>query len=260
MPIDGDAGRPRTIQFLRIGFTRLPLDGLIAEIRRRAQDAHFSFIVTPNVDHVVKLFPKHPTAHTAAFQAAYDAAALRICDSRILRRLAVLAGEDMPVLPGSDLTSILMRSVFEKGDRIAVIGGRAHTIAVLEALFPGPEYLQHIPPMGVLDNEHAMAEIGAFVARVKPTVTLFAIGAPQSEIAAHRCRNTAGATGVGLCIGASIDFLTGDQKRAPVWMQNAGLEWFYRLMHDPVRLWRRYLVEGPRVFGLFFAMRFRSIR
>jgi exopolysaccharide biosynthesis WecB/TagA/CpsF family protein len=50
------------------------------------------------------------------------------------------------------------------------------------------------------------------------------------------------------CIGASIDFLTEKQRRAPVWVQQAGLEWLYRLLSDPQRLARRYLIERPRIF------------
>jgi len=46
-------------------------------------------------------------------------------------------------------------------------------------------------------------------------------------------------------VGAAFDFHAGKLKRAPVWMQEIGMEWFYRLMHEPKRLWRRYLVNGP---------------
>jgi UDP-N-acetyl-D-mannosaminuronic acid transferase (WecB/TagA/CpsF family) len=53
-----------------------------------------------------------------------------------------------------------------------------------------------------------------------------------------------------LCIGASINFLTGLERRAPRWMQRLGMEWFFRLVNDPGRLAQRYLVRGPRVFSL----------
>ena len=53
-----------------------------------------------------------------------------------------------------------------------------------------------------------------------------------------------------LCVGASIDFLTGKQKRAPRAMQRTGLEWPHRLASDPSRMWRRYLVRGPGIFRL----------
>jgi UDP-N-acetyl-D-mannosaminuronic acid transferase (WecB/TagA/CpsF family) len=61
-----------------------------------------------------------------------------------------------------------------------------------------------------------------------------------------------GATGVGLCIGASLEFLTGAKRRAPLWLQRLGLEWLFRLLTEPRRLWRRYLVEGPRIFVLWW--------
>ncbi len=58
------------------------------------------------------------------------------------------------------------------------------------------------------------------------------------------------ARGLALCVGASINFLTGDERRAPGWMQRLGIEWLYRLLQDPRRLAARYLLRGPRVFGL----------
>ena len=58
------------------------------------------------------------------------------------------------------------------------------------------------------------------------------------------------ACGVGLCIGASLLFLTGDLRRAPVWMQRARLEWLHRLVQEPRRMWRRYLYEGPKILRI----------
>jgi len=79
---------------------------------------------------------------------------------------------------------------------------------------------------------------------------------PQQEILALRVAQAGGAVGVGLCIGASLDFLTGRKARAPLWMQKASLEWLHRLLSEPGRLWRRYLIEGPRIFRL--TMRWRK--
>ena len=62
-------------------------------------------------------------------------------------------------------------------------------------------------------------------------------------------------SGIALCVGASIDFLTGKSIRAPLWLQKMGLEWAYRLAREPMRLWRRYLVESPKVFRIFMAER-----
>jgi N-acetylglucosaminyldiphosphoundecaprenol N-acetyl-beta-D-mannosaminyltransferase len=241
----------RDVRFLGLELSNLNFDDVIAEVLRRAGEQVFSYIVTPNTDHVVKLFPRRPGPHTEAFRKAYECAALRVCDSRTIQRLARVAGVEIPLVPGSDLTSALFAHVLKKGCRVALVGGASDTVAVLEAMFPGPEYLQHVPPMGVLSNASALNDIVEFVGRARPNVTLLAFGAPQSEIVAHKCRTMGGTIGVGLCIGASIDFLIGRQKRAPMWMQKAGLEWLHRLASDPARMWRRYLVEDMRIFWLF---------
>jgi N-acetylglucosaminyldiphosphoundecaprenol N-acetyl-beta-D-mannosaminyltransferase len=56
--------------------------------------------------------------------------------------------------------------------------------------------------------------------------------------------------GVVMCVGAAMEFALGFKTRAPMWMQRAGLEWFWRLASEPRRLWRRYIVQGSRFAGL----------
>ena len=60
---------------------------------------------------------------------------------------------------------------------------------------------------------------------------------------------------VALCVGASIDFLTGARSRARRWLQKLSLEWAYRLAQEPGRLWRRYLIESPKILRIFIAAR-----
>jgi N-acetylglucosaminyldiphosphoundecaprenol N-acetyl-beta-D-mannosaminyltransferase len=95
-----------------------------------------------------------------------------------------------------------------------------------------------------------MAATIAFLQGAGHRLFFLAVGSPQSEILSLRASQAGGCTGVALCIGASIDFLTGRQARAPRWMQRAGLEWAHRLFSEPRRLWRRYLVEGPKIFWI----------
>lgn len=243
MPIDA-AKRP----FLDIDFADLSFAQVLEEVERRAHAPRFSYIVTPNVDHVIKLRAADGNPVLAEFKQAYDSAILRTCDSRILKRLARLFGYHLPLVAGSDLTAALFAGRFRQGDKVAIIGGADTILPRLSRLCPGINFVQHLPPMGVLRNATAQSDIIRFVQECDANYVFFAIGCPQSEILALRCANAGSTQGVALCVGASIDFVLGDLKRAPVWMQKAGLEWLFRLLSEPGRLWRRYLVEGPRIF------------
>lgn len=233
----------------------LDLEHSLAVIRKMSRNDQFTYVVTPNVDHIVNLHPDVPHKRHILFKAAYDAADLVICDSRIVSKLARLSGLNVPVVPGSDLTAHLFADHLKHGDRVAVIGGDKHLKNILMGKFPGPDYRQYIPPMGVLNDPDEMHKIVAFVRQSGAHYILFAIGAPQSEIVAHQCKQSGKCKGVGLCIGASLEFITSAKKRAPLWMQKASLEWAFRLLSEPRRLWRRYLVEGPRIFRIYWRHR-----
>jgi hypothetical protein len=100
------------------------------------------------------------------------------------------------------------------------------------------------------DPEEIEACLGFVEAHSPFRFCLLAVGAPQQEAVAQLLKARGIARGLTLCIGASINFLTGDERRAPLWMQRCGMEWSFRLMRSPGRLATRYLVRGPRVFGL----------
>jgi N-acetylglucosaminyldiphosphoundecaprenol N-acetyl-beta-D-mannosaminyltransferase len=239
------------IQFLGINFTDMEMAEAQDAIVARAGQDRFSYVVTPNVDHVVKLnSTNHDTVH-AEYALAYANADLILCDSRILKRLASLSRIILPLIPGSDLTKSMFESRFEGKNTIAIIGGNTELLVQLEKMFPLPCYFHFDPPMGVLRNVEAQEAVVSFVAQTQADYVLFAIGSPQSEILAYRCAQDIGCRGLGLCIGASIEFITAHKRRAPRWMQAAGLEWAFRLASEPKRLWRRYLVEGPRIFLIY---------
>ena len=112
--------------------------------------------------------------------------------------------------------------------------------------------------MGFIKSEYEIQKCIDFVVKTQAPLIFLAVGMPQQEILACRIADRPQARGVGLCIGASIDFLTGKQRRAPVWVQKAGLEWLHRLLSDPRRLASRYLIECPRIFYLICLKRRRS--
>src|SRR6202012_6165723 len=103
------------------------------------------------------------------------------------------------------------------------------------------------PPMGFIKDPAAVEECLQFIERASPFRFCFlAVGSPQQEVIAQALRARGAARGLALCIGASLNFITGLEKRARVVMQKMGLEWLYRLLEDPKRLARGCLVRSPR--------------
>ncbi|WP_165961134.1 WecB/TagA/CpsF family glycosyltransferase [Qipengyuania sediminis] len=247
------------IAFLGFRFAPLSMEEAVRWAEAQAKDQRFGYIVTPNVDHAVMLGEGGPQPWRGAYRAAVEGADLVLNDSRVLARLARLSGIVLPVTPGSDLTRVLLaRAAGREGGTLALVGGGEGELAWLQSALPGWRVAHCDPPMGVRDDPAAQAAIAGFVEAADAEMVLFAIGAPQSEITAHAIARAGRARGVGLCIGASIEFLSGAKARAPRWIQRAGLEWLHRLASEPGRLWRRYLLRGPRVFGLWWQERRRG--
>ena len=215
--------------------------------------ACFKYVVTPNVHHMVRLLED-----AATMQPLYQRAWRVVCDSRVLSRLARFSGLRLPVIVGSDLTAYLIARAWEQRLTIALIGPTAAACAVLGSRYPGLNIVFHTPPMGFIKSEHEVQKCVDFVVKTQASLIFLAVGMPQQEILASRIADHPQARGVGLCIGASIDFLTGKQRRSPVWVQKAGLEWLYRLLSDPRRLASRYLIECPRIFYLICLKRRKS--
>jgi N-acetylglucosaminyldiphosphoundecaprenol N-acetyl-beta-D-mannosaminyltransferase len=99
------------------------------------------------------------------------------------------------------------------------------------------------PPLGFERDPQENEAILAKVAAARPDVLMVGLGAPKQElwVDAHRTRIEAAVT---LCIGATIDFLAGEKRRAPRWMRRTGLEWLHRVASEPRRLLHRYARDG----------------
>jgi exopolysaccharide biosynthesis WecB/TagA/CpsF family protein len=209
----------------------------------------FGFVVTPNADHLIRF---HEDQN---FRSAYSDAAYILQDSRFLAHLFRLTkGVNTRVCPGSDLTERLFRGVITPNDRVVLIGASAAQAESLRVQFGLKDLRHHNPPMAFIKDSDATEACLQFVEASSPFRFCFlAVGAPQQEMIAQRLKTRGVARGLCFCVGASVDFLTGAEKRAPVVMQRLGLEWLFRLLQNPRRLARRYLVRGPRLFALLGA-------
>ncbi len=236
-------------QFLGLRFDALMTQEILERFLARAPLAPFAYVVTPNVDHVVRLSGAAPEVVRA-----YRDAWLCVNDSRVLERLAEAAGLSLPAAPGSDLVAALLDDPrLDRNAPIMVVGGDKRLLDGLRARYGLTRLMHHVPEMGMRHKPTVMAQAVAAVESSGAQVTLLAVGSPQQEQLAAALAENGRAVGVGLCIGAGLEFLVGAKKRAPGFFQRMGLEWAFRLMSEPRRLWRRYLVDGIRIFPIFVA-------
>ncbi|MCA9924861.1 MAG: WecB/TagA/CpsF family glycosyltransferase, partial [Anaerolineales bacterium] len=162
---------------------------------------------------------------------------------------------------GADMVPALSQRAAEKGYSIYFLGAApgvaARAAEILQAQNPGLKIagIYSPPKSSLLEMDTSVVDR---VRAAKPDILLVAFGNPKQEkwIAMHR-HNLSVPVMIG--VGGTFDFIVGKTKRAPVWMQRAGLEWLFRLLHEPRRLWKRYVVDMGG-FGLFFVRQWWAMR
>jgi N-acetylglucosaminyldiphosphoundecaprenol N-acetyl-beta-D-mannosaminyltransferase len=244
-----------TIALLGLDFADLDVTEAASRIAERPAGAPFGYVVTPNADHLVRI------CRDPALRAVYRRAALCLLDSRVGAGLCRLLALPVPLVsPGSDLTARLLACHLLPGERITIVGLSPVWLPALVARCGLAPPAHHNPPMGFAGDPAAFAAAVAFV-RANPARFVFlAVGAPGQEYLASAIANAGDATGTGLCVGASLEFLAGARWRAPRLLRRAGLEWLFRLVTNPSRLFRRYLIDSPVVIGLLLQQRLAGRR
>ena len=183
---------------------------------------------------------------------------LQLLDSRVVARAAGLLGLRAPcVAPGSDLTELLLTRHLAPRERVTIVGLSPRWLPPLVARCSLAPPAHYDPPYGFEHDPNAMQVTVDFVLAHPARFVFLAVGSPRQEMLAAALQATGRAHGVGLCVGASLEFLAGAHSRAPSWMQQANLEWLYRLGSDPRRLARRYLIDSPAILPLLLRQRLR---
>ncbi|ABA24441.1 Glycosyl transferase WecB/TagA/CpsF [Trichormus variabilis ATCC 29413] len=160
---------------------------------------------------------------------------------------------------GPTLTLHVCNAAANLGVPIAFYGGTTESLAAfskfLRNQFPGIKIVSQIaPPFRPLTPEEDEAFTDEIIAS-GAQILFVGIGCPRQEFWIAEHKNIIPAVMLG--VGAAFDFHSGRVKQAPSWMQNIGLEWFFRLIMEPKRLWKRYFKHNPR-FVLFFMMQLAS--
>jgi N-acetylglucosaminyldiphosphoundecaprenol N-acetyl-beta-D-mannosaminyltransferase len=162
---------------------------------------------------------------------------------------------------GADLVPALAERAAQKGYSIFLLGARPGVAAragqILQSRYPGLKIVGSISPpnTSVLEMDQSILDE---VKAARPDILLVAFGNPKQE---KWISMYARELSVPICIGigGTLDMIAGITRRAPLWMQRSGLEWLYRLMQEPRRLWKRYVLDMG-YFGFFFVAQWWAMR
>ncbi len=240
----------QSVSLLGLDFAALSVEEAARRVAERPPGAPFCYVVTPNADHLVRL-SRDPCLHEI-----YRDAGLCLLNSRVVSRLARILGLAVPpTVPGSDLTAHLLANQVLPGERITILGLEPAWLPALTARYKLATPAHHNLPI-YFDIDPVASEAAATFVRANPARFIFlAVGSPRQERLAAAIAAAGGATGTGLCVGASLALLAGAQRRAPVAIQRLEMEWLFRLATNPRRLARRYLIESPRIVSLLVRQR-----
>ncbi len=241
-----------SISLLGLDLAAAPPSDVAAAFAGRDPRERFTYVVTPNADHFVRLRQGVP-----ALRELYRGAGALLLDSRVVGRAGRMLGlATPPVVTGSDLTFDLFEQHIATDDALTIVGTTREAVAALRTRYHLSGVAHHCPPFGFERDPTLVEQCAEFVEAHPARFVFLACGAPRQEILAHRIRERGRATGIGLCIGAAIDQIGGHERRAPAWIRNAGLEWGWRIAREPRRMGSRYLTD-TRIFALLLAERRR---
>jgi N-acetylglucosaminyldiphosphoundecaprenol N-acetyl-beta-D-mannosaminyltransferase len=233
--------RPKSHLF-GIGIDAIDMPQAVEQILAWTRDGNpeCRYVVTPNVDHAV-LLREHEL-----LQRAYGEADLILADGHPIVWASRLLGKPVPErVPGSDLVPNLFSAVADGETLTVFLLGAAEGVARRAAANMKDRWPNVVtvgtcsPPPGFERDPRECDSILKQIADVHPDVLIVGLGAPKQECWIHEHHQQIRAS-VALCVGATIDFLAGEKRRAPRWVQRAGLEWAHRMLSEPKRLLRRY--------------------
>lgn len=202
------------------------------------------YVVTPNAQHILLL------QKDAEFRKIYQSALLSVPDGVPLLWAAKFLGTPLNGrVNGTDLFERLCAVASTKGLKIFLLGGRPgaaeQASAILQERYPGLKIIgTYCPPYGFESDSLELSQINTAIKTAAPDILFVGLGAPKQEkwiYANYKQLNVP----ISIGIGVSFELVAGMVTRAPIWMQNRGLEWLFRLIVEPKRLWQRYILGNP---------------
>ncbi|MBS5950622.1 MAG: WecB/TagA/CpsF family glycosyltransferase [Clostridium sp.] len=242
------------VEFLNTKVDNLTMEESIQKIEELIDKRQPSYVVTPNVDHIVKL------EYDIEFKEVYENADLILTDGMPLVWISKILNTPIKEkVSGSDLFPKLCDISAKKGYSIFLLGA-AEGVAIkaaenLEVKYSGLKIAGiYSPSYGFEKDNDEVEKIISIIKEAKPDILAVGLGAPKQEKFIYKYKDALGVP-VSLAIGASIDFEAGNVERAPLWMQKSGLEWFYRFIKEPKRMFKRYFVDDLKIIKVYLKYR-----
>lgn len=215
-------------------------------------------VVTPNVDHVVML------ERNSEIKSIYAKADYFFADGwPIVFASNILKKRISERVTGADLMPELLQLANEIKMKVFIIGGYpGEEIAIynkLKGIYPDVNFTISSPAAGFKNGSPDSDKVVEQIKLNRPHIVFVCIGAPRQEVWAIQNKDLL-PTNLILCVGAALDFMIGKVKRAPVIVRKIKMEWFWRLLSDPKRLWRRYIIEDTKFVGILAKEYFRRNR
>ena len=245
--VDGLRGR---VQLAGVGFDPLTEAETVETILTAFQAGRGGWVSTPNTHQLRTL------RRSKEERAMVSGASLIVADGMPLVWASRLLGNPLPErVAGSSLVWSLAAGAARHGRTLFLLGGddgvADRAAQVLTERYPLLKIAgTHCPPFGFERDPTQLEAIWEKLRRANPDIVYVGLGFPKQEHLMIRLREVLPDAWL-LGIGISLSFISGDQKRAPRWMQVTGFEWLHRFVNEPERLFRRYLLEGiPFTLGL----------
>lgn len=218
-----------------------------------------AYVVTPNAQHLNNL------QQDDLFRKIYSKALLAIPDGMSIVWAAKFLGTPLKgKVSGSNLFEKLCEIGASKPLKIFLLGGRPQAAEraaeILEHRYPGLNIVgTYCPPYGFERDRREVDFINHQILDAAPDLLFVGLGSPKQEkwIYAHYQQLK---VPVAIGVGVSFEFVAGMVKRAPRWMQNCGLEWLFRLLVEPKRLWRRYVIGNPLFMLLMLRQKISQVK
>jgi N-acetylglucosaminyldiphosphoundecaprenol N-acetyl-beta-D-mannosaminyltransferase len=241
-------------KFLNTYVNNVNMDETIAFIEKMIVSDKKSYIVAINVDVVIKM------ENEPYLKEIVDNADMVLVDGKPL--IWISKWYKSPVkakISGSDLVPILCGIAAKKGYSIFIIGGKDGIAecakARLENKYSDIKIVgTYAPPFGFENDKAELTRINSMISEAKPDLLFACFGCPKQEKWIYENFKIYDAK-VSICAGATVDFLAGNVKRAPAWMSEHGLEWFYRFLQEPSRLFKRYFIDDAKILKLVWKYR-----